>query len=63
MINSPSNSVRWGCWTLVIHETLLPLSCGPEDLTDKINFAMSIDLAGQYLILIDLEEAYEGNTS
>ena len=41
---------------------LFPLSYGLEDLTNKSSFSMSIDLAGQKLILQDPRQVYEGNT-
>ena len=46
--------MHWGCWTLLFHETSYPLRYGPGDLTDKIDFSMSIDLAGPRPILKDL---------
>ena len=48
--------------TLFLHEALFPTHCGPEDLTDKINFPISIDLMDQSLVLKDLRLLHQGNT-
>ena len=45
-----------------LYETSFPSWYGPADLTDKMYFSMSIDLAGQNLILKDLQKVDEGST-
>ena len=48
-------------WTLLLHDISCPWSYGPEDLTDMFIFvfSMSIDQAGQNLILMDPRQVLE----
>ena len=40
---------------VLFHDTAFPLSYGPEGLSDKSNFTMSIDIAAPWLSLMDIE--------
>ena len=44
------------------HEIPFPGSCGPGDSTESSSSLMATDLAGQNMILKDLELVNEGNT-
>lgn len=40
---------------LFVHELSLPLSRGPEDLTDLSSFSEAVDLVGQQMVIEDLD--------